>query len=51
MLVDDLPALSTLTILTVDDSNIGSYTCVANNTERAVVNEDTAYIEVVGTCV
>ena len=41
-------AVSLLTLVSVEDSNAGAYTCTANGLNSSVVNEDTAYVEVVG---
>ncbi len=39
---------SELMLTFAEEENSGEYTCIANNTERNVVNKDTAYVEVVG---
>ncbi len=39
---------SELTLVSVEDENAGAYTCIANSSSRNVVNDDTAYVEVVG---
>ena len=38
---------SLLTLVSIEHSNTGTYTCTANTT-GGVVNEDTAYLEVMG---
>lgn len=40
--------VSHLTLVSVEDSNTGSYTCTASALNSSAVNDDTAYVEVVG---
>lgn len=47
-LVSESDTSSLLTLFTVENGNTGAYTCTANSADRDVVNDDTAYVEVVG---
>ena len=47
-LVSMSSTVSLLTLVSVEDDNMGAYTCIANSTDRNVMNEDTAYVEVIG---
>ncbi len=48
-LVDAASAgVSQLTLVSVEDANAGAYTCIASGLNSSVINDDTAYVEVVG---
>ena len=40
---------SMLTLFSVRDEDAGAYTCIANSTDRNVINDDTSYVQVAGT--
>ena len=42
------PTSSILVLHAVDDNNLGSYTCSANDSTTGIISEDTAYITVSG---
>ncbi len=49
LLMDSL-TVSILSIRETNNLNGGAYTCTVNDTDRGVINRDTSYVDIVGTC-
>ncbi len=46
----DSVTVSILSIMETNNLNRGAYTCTVNDTDRGVINRDTSYVDIVGTC-